>query len=81
MQRMEAGGNTENGAGSVVREYLTYSESETYTGLSRVTLWRAVRSGKLRACGYGTATRFRTRDLDALMENKPRRAPLGGEDG
>jgi hypothetical protein len=27
------------------RRYLSYTESEVYTGLHRVTLWRAARSG------------------------------------
>jgi urocanate hydratase len=34
---------------TVERAYLRYSEAETYTGLHRVTLWRAVRDGRLKA--------------------------------
>lgn len=54
-------------ATTVERGYLRYSEAETYTGLHRVTLWRAVKSGRLKASGYGAAVRFRVEDLDALM--------------
>jgi excisionase family DNA binding protein len=55
---------------TVERAYLRYSEAETYTGLHRVTLWRAVRDGRLKASGYRTAVRFRIEDLDAFMSNK-----------
>ena len=57
-------------ATTVERTYLRYSEAETYTGLHRVTLWRAVKSGRLRASGYGTAVRFRVEDLDDFMSGK-----------
>ena len=50
------------------RPYLTYAEAERYTGLHRVTLWRAVRDGRLKASGYGRAIRFHVRDLEAFME-------------
>ncbi len=55
---------------TVERAYLRYREAETYTGLHRVTLWRAVRDGRLRASGYGSAVRFRVEDLDAFMSGK-----------
>ena len=52
---------------TVERAYLRYSEAERYTGLHRVTLWRAVKSGRLKVSGYGSAVRFRVEDLDAFM--------------
>lgn len=52
---------------TVERAYLRYSEAETYCGLHRVTLWRAVRDGRLKASGYGSAVRFRVADLDTFM--------------
>lgn len=52
------------------RPYLTYAEAERYTGLHRVTLWRAVRNGRLKVSGYGRAVRFHVRDLEAFMEKK-----------
>ena len=52
---------------TVGRRYLRYGEAEYYTGLHRVTLWRAVRDGKLRASGVGRAIRFDVRDLDRFM--------------
>jgi excisionase family DNA binding protein len=63
-------------ASTVERAYLRYSEAEAYTGLHRVTLWRAVRDGHLKASGYGRAVRFHVRDLDAFMA-----ARCGSEDG
>lgn len=55
---------------TVERAYLRYSEAERYTGLHRVTLWRAVKSGRLKVSGYGSAVRFRVEDLDAFMSSK-----------
>lgn len=54
-------------AATVERAYLTYAEAERFTSLHRVTLWRAVRDGNLRASGYGRAVRFHVRDLEAFM--------------
>jgi excisionase family DNA binding protein len=47
--------------------FKNYSEAERYTGLHRVTLWRAVRDGRLRASGPGRAVRFHVQDLDTFM--------------
>jgi excisionase family DNA binding protein len=52
---------------TVERPYLTYEEAEKYTGLHRVTLWRAVRDKRLRPSGPGKAIRFHVKDLDAFM--------------
>ena len=55
-------------ATTVERRYLRYKEAEQYTGYHRVTLWRAVRDGRLKASGgYGRAIRFDVKDLDAFM--------------
>jgi excisionase family DNA binding protein len=53
---------------TVERAYLSYSEAERYTGLNRVTLWRAVRAGGLRADGSGRAVRFHRDELDRFMQ-------------
>ncbi len=57
-------------ANTVERPYLTYAEAARYTGLHHVTLWRAVRDGRLKASGYGRAVRFHISDLEAFMERK-----------
>jgi excisionase family DNA binding protein len=59
----------------VERPYLTYAEAAHYTGLHHVTLWRAVRDGRLKASGYGRAVRFHVRDLEAFMESKVSSTP------
>ncbi len=48
--------------------FLTYEEAEQYTGVNRVTLWRGVRAGRLRAAGPGSAVRFRRSELDRWMD-------------
>ena len=55
-------------ATTVERRYLRYKEAEQYTGYHRVTLWRAVREGRLKASGgHGRAIRFDVKDLDEFM--------------
>lgn len=58
---------------TVERKYLRYEEAEQYTGLHRVTLWRAVRNGQLKASGYGRAVRFHIKDLDEFMNSRNRK--------
>lgn len=58
---------------AVERPYLRYEEAEQYTGLHRVTLWRAVRRGSLKASGYGSAVRFHVKDLDEFMGSRNRK--------
>ena len=53
--------------------YLDYAGAEQYTTLHRVTLWRAVQNGKLKACGYGRAVRFHIKDLDEFMAARSRK--------
>jgi len=53
--------------------YLDYTGAEEYTTLHRVTLWRAVRDGMLKASGYGRAVRFHVRDLDEFMASRNRK--------
>jgi hypothetical protein len=50
--------------------YLDYTGAEEYTTLNRVTLWRAVKAGRLKASGYGRAIRFHVRDLDEFMGSR-----------
>jgi excisionase family DNA binding protein len=53
--------------------YLDYVRAEEYTTLNRVTLWRAVKAGRLKASGYGRAVRFHVRDLDEFMAARNRK--------
>jgi hypothetical protein len=49
-------------------QYVDYTEAERITFLDRVTLWRAVRDGDLKASGRGRGIRFKVRDLEAFMD-------------
>ena len=53
--------------------YVDYAGAEEYTTLHRVTLWRAVRNGRLKPSGYGRAVRFHVKDLDEFMDSRNRR--------
>jgi predicted DNA-binding transcriptional regulator AlpA len=55
------------------RRYLSYAESEVYTGLHRVTLWRAAKSGDLRVSGPAAAPRFDVNELDRWMKRRNER--------
>ena len=53
--------------------YFDYMGAEEYTTLHRVTLWRAVRDGRLKASGYGRAVRFHVKDLEEFMAARGRK--------
>jgi excisionase family DNA binding protein len=50
--------------------YLTYEQAAAYCNLERTSLWRAVRAGKLRRSGHGSAVRFHVGDLDRFMRGE-----------
>ena len=47
--------------------YLTYAAAETYTGLSRSTLWRMLKRGEIRAVKVGASVRIVRSSLDAYL--------------
>ena len=57
-------------AATVERSYLTYEEAAQYTNVSPVTLWRAVRDGRLKPAGPGKAVRFHRDELDRFMRSR-----------
>ena len=60
-------------ATGVQSPYFDYTGAAKYTTLHRVTLWRAVRDGRLKASGYGRAVRFHIKDLDEFMASRNRK--------
>jgi len=55
---------------AVEREYVGYGEAEIITGLNRVTIWRAMKAGELRASGNGRGIRFSTVELRRWMASR-----------
>lgn len=53
--------------------YLTTTESAAYCRINRSTLWRAVKAGRLKQYGPGTAVRFRRDELDRFMDARNRK--------
>jgi excisionase family DNA binding protein len=53
--------------------YLTYAEAAKYCNVDRTTLYRAVKAGRLRAFGPGTAIRFHRDELDRWMDSRNRK--------
>ena len=52
--------------------YLTYEEAARYCRCERTTIYRAVKAGRLRASGPGTAIRFHKAALDQWMDYRNR---------
>ncbi len=52
--------------------YLEYKLAAAYCNVNRTTIWRAVKAGRLRASGPGTAIRFHRDELDRWMNSRNR---------
>ena len=53
--------------------YLTYEQAAAYCNVERTTIYRAMKNGRLRASGPGSAVRFHRDDLDAWMRGRSRK--------
>ncbi len=51
-------------------EYVNYPNAERMTGLSRVTLWKHVKAGEIKASHVGRAVRINVESLRAFMESR-----------
>ncbi len=63
-------GNQVMEATTVEREYVGYGDAEIITGLNRVTIWRAVKAGELKASGSGRGVRFSRDELRRWMDSR-----------
>jgi hypothetical protein len=48
-------------------EWISYKEAQKITGLSRVTLWRIAKEGRVVVSRQGRAVRLHRKSLDDLM--------------
>ena len=53
--------------------YLDYERAAAYCNVNRTTIWRAVKAGRLRASGPGTAVRFHRDELNRWMDSRNRK--------
>jgi len=53
--------------------YFNYQQASAHCNVERTTLYRAVRAGKLKASGPGTAVRFHWAELDRWMDSRNRK--------
>ncbi len=53
--------------------YLTYSDAAAYCNVERTTIYRALRTGRLKASGPGMAVRFHRDELDRWMNSRNRK--------
>ena len=71
----ERKGEKEAAATAIAAEsspYYTYEQGAAYCNVERTTLYRAMRGGRLRASGPGTAVRFHRDELDRWMDSRNR---------
>ena len=52
--------------------YLNYAQAAAYCNVERTTLYRAMKAGRLKASGPGTAVRFRVDELHRWMSSRNR---------
>ena len=52
--------------------YLTYEQAARYCNVERTTIYRAMKAGRLKASGPGSAVRFRVDELDRWMDSRNR---------
>jgi excisionase family DNA binding protein len=50
------------------REWLTYAEAQTVSGLGRTTLWKLLNSGEIKGARVGRAVRLNRRSLEEYLE-------------
>jgi excisionase family DNA binding protein len=53
--------------------YLDYERAAAYCSVDRTTIWRAVKSGSLKASGPGRAVRFHRDELVRWMDSRNRK--------
>jgi excisionase family DNA binding protein len=53
---------------AVTPAWLSYKQSEAYTGLSRTTLWQLINARKIKAARVGRAVRIERTSLQRFME-------------
>ena len=57
-------------------EWLDYPSAERYSGLSRTTLWRLVKTKRLPAARVGRSVRISRQALDEFMQASARQLKL-----
>jgi len=53
--------------------YFTYRQACEHCNVERTTIYRAVKAGRLKASGPGSAIRFHVSDLDEWMRSRNRK--------
>jgi excisionase family DNA binding protein len=53
---------------AITPAWLSYKQAETYSNLSRTTLWQLINARKIRAARIGRAVRIERDSLQAFME-------------
>jgi excisionase family DNA binding protein len=54
----------------IMPTWITYEEAQRLTSLGRTTLWRMVKSGKVKSTSIGRAVRINRESLEEFMERE-----------
>ena len=64
-----------------MKKWLSEKEAQEYLGVSRSTLYRWQKEGKLKVYKLGRQRRYRQKDLDALLEPYSGVGPIHAAEG
>jgi len=55
---------------NVEREWISYREATALTGISRVTIWKIIAAGEVRAAKVGKSVRINRRSLEQYLHEQ-----------
>jgi excisionase family DNA binding protein len=69
-RRIEFRESQESAGAKITPAWVNYRDAEVYCSLSRVTLWRLINEGEIKAARCGRAVRISVDSLDAYLSRQ-----------
>jgi len=73
MEATTTAGRQEVQTEAEISPFYTYSQAAAYCNVERTTIYRAMKAGRLKASGPGSAVRFHVDDLNLWMRSRDRK--------
>jgi excisionase family DNA binding protein len=70
LRRVEPRQSKESPGATIKPAWVSYRDAEVYCSLSRVTLWRLISEGEIKAARCGRAVRISVDSLDAYLSRQ-----------